>query len=127
MRNAEDLKSALDDIEQLKPKVAEVKAHGASQYNPGWHEALSMESLLITAEAVTKCALSRQESRGAHTRTDYEGERDEWLNYKNEITKGADGEMVLTKVERPEPPPLLKEIAYSAIEDLESGKVGGDA
>jgi len=127
VRNEEDLKSALDDLEQMKPKVANVKAHGASQYNPGWHEALSMESLMITAEAVTKCALSRQESRGAHTRLDYEGERDEWLPYKNEITKGADGEMVLTKVERPEPPALLKEIAYSAIEDLESGKVGADA
>lgn len=127
VRTEEDLKSALDDLEQMKPKVANVKAHGASQYNPGWHEALSMESLMITAEAVTKCALSRQESRGAHTRLDYEGERDEWLPYKNEITKGADGEMVLTKVERPEPPALLKEIAYSAIEDLESGKVGADA
>ena len=126
VRNEQDLTSALDDLASLKRKVKTVKAHGASQYNPGWHEALSMDSMMITAEAVTKCALSRQESRGAHTRVDYEGEREDWLPYKNEITRGADGEMVLTKVKRPEPPKLLKDIAYSNIDDLEAGKVGAD-
>jgi succinate dehydrogenase / fumarate reductase, flavoprotein subunit len=127
VRHEEELKSALDDLEQLKPRVANVKAHGASQYNPGWHEALSMRSMMITAEAVTLCALARKESRGAHTRLDYEGEREEWLPYKNEIRMGADGRMIIEKVERPTPPNRLKEIAYSKIEDLEAGLVGADA
>jgi succinate dehydrogenase / fumarate reductase flavoprotein subunit len=44
-----------------------VKAHGTSQYNAGWHEALDLRSFMISAEAVTKAALIREES-GAHTR-----------------------------------------------------------
>jgi hypothetical protein len=43
------------------------------------------------------------------------------------IRKAPDGTMQLEKVERPEPPAYLKEIAHAKIEDLESGKVGKDA
>jgi succinate dehydrogenase / fumarate reductase flavoprotein subunit len=127
VRNEADLKKAIDFIDALKPKVASVKADGASQYNPGWHEALSIRSLLIVSEAVAKAALMREESRGAHTRTDFEDESEEWLKYNIVIKRASDGEMQVEKVERPAPPPLLKEIAHSKIEDLESGKVGKDA
>jgi succinate dehydrogenase / fumarate reductase, flavoprotein subunit len=127
VRNEADLKNAIDFIDKLKPKVATVKADGASQYNPGWHEALSIRSLLIVSEAVAKAALMREESRGAHTRTDFEDEREEWLKYNIVIKKQSDGEMDVQKVERPAPPDLLKEIAHSKIEDLEAGKVGKDA
>jgi succinate dehydrogenase / fumarate reductase flavoprotein subunit len=107
--------------------VKNVKAHGSSQYNPGWHEALSMKSLVISAEAVARAALMRQESRGAHTRIDYEGERDEWLRYNIVCRAGSNGEMEVEKLERPEPVAYLKEIAHAKIEDLESGKVGSNA
>ena len=48
-----------------------MKAPGAPQYNPGWHEALAMRSLLVTSEAVARCALMREESRGGHFRSDF--------------------------------------------------------
>ena len=38
-----------------------------------------MRSLLITAEAVARAALMREESRGAHTRLDFPGESEEWV------------------------------------------------
>jgi len=104
-----------------------MKATGTSQYNPGWHEALSMRSLLISSEAVARSALIRQESRGAHTRIDYEGEREEWVKYNIVCRKGADGQMEVEKVQRPAPVKYLEEIANAKIEDLESGKVGADA
>jgi succinate dehydrogenase / fumarate reductase flavoprotein subunit len=103
-----------------------MKAPGTSQYNPGWHEALSMKSLLITAEVVARAALMREESRGAHTRNDFPGEREEWVQYNVIIKKGSSG-MEVEKRKRPDPPPLLKEIAHAKIEDLESGKVGQGA
>jgi succinate dehydrogenase / fumarate reductase flavoprotein subunit len=103
-----------------------MKAPGTSQYNPGWHEALSMRSLLITSEIVTRAALTREESRGAHTRNDFPGEREEWVQYNVIIKKGANG-VEVEKRKRPDPPPKLKEIAHAKIEDLESGKVGADA
>jgi succinate dehydrogenase / fumarate reductase flavoprotein subunit len=126
IRTKAELEQALEDLEGLKKEAHTLKAPGASQYNPGWHEALSMQSLLITSEVVTRAALIREESRGAHTRSDFAGEREEWVQYNVIVKKGANG-MEVEKRKRPEPPPKLKEIAHAKIEDLESGKVGGDA
>ncbi|TMA62248.1 MAG: fumarate reductase/succinate dehydrogenase flavoprotein subunit, partial [Deltaproteobacteria bacterium] len=41
------------------------------QYNPGWHTALDLRNLLTVSEAVTRAAIARRESRGAHTRVEY--------------------------------------------------------
>jgi succinate dehydrogenase / fumarate reductase flavoprotein subunit len=127
VREEEDLKKGILGIEELNVRAKNMKAHGTSQYNPGWHEALSMRSMLVTAEAVARAALIRQESRGAHTRVDYEGEREEWVKYNIVSRKGADGNMEVEKVLRPAPAKYLEEIANSKIEDLEAGKVGADA
>jgi succinate dehydrogenase / fumarate reductase flavoprotein subunit len=127
VRTGEELKECLDGLDVLKGKAAKVKAHGASQYNPGWHTAIDLGNLLLVSEAVTKAALMREESRGAHTRNDFPGERDEWLKYNIVISKAADGTMNVEKVERPPAPQLLSDIANAKIEDLESGKVGKDA
>ena len=102
-----------------------MRAPGASQYNPGWHEALAMRSLLITSEAVTRAALMREESRGAHTRLDHPGESPEWVKYNVIIKKGPSG-MEVEKRQRPDGPAHLVAIANAKIEDLEAGKVGGD-
>jgi succinate dehydrogenase / fumarate reductase flavoprotein subunit len=127
VRTEEELQQGIVELEELAGRVKQVKAHGASQYNPGWHEAISLKSMLITSEAVARAALMRKESRGAHTRIDYEGERDEWLRYNIVTRKGRDGTMEIEKVERLPPPQYLHDIGYSKIEDLESGKVGADA
>src|SRR5690606_14972954 len=68
VRTGEELQQGIEKLDALKKKVANVKAHGASQYNPGWHEAIALSSLMITSEAVAKAAHMREESRGAHTR-----------------------------------------------------------
>jgi succinate dehydrogenase / fumarate reductase flavoprotein subunit len=126
VRVKEELEQAIAEIEQLKKEAETLKAPGASQYNPGWHEALAMRSLLITSEAVARCALMREESRGAHTRLDHPGESKEWVQYNCVVKRGADGTMQIEKRRRPEGPPALVEMANAKIEDLESGKVGGD-
>lgn len=124
VRVKEDLEAGIAEVEKLKTEAKTVKAHGAPQFNPGWDEALSLRSLLIMSEAVAKAALMREESRGAHTRIDFENERDEWLRYNVVIKKAADGTMDVRKVERPAAPAHLAAIAHASIEDLESGKVG---
>jgi succinate dehydrogenase / fumarate reductase flavoprotein subunit len=127
VRTGEELQTGIDEIKKLVEEAKTVKAHGASQYNPGWDEALSLRSLLITSQAVAGGALAREESRGAHTRLDFEGERDEWLRYNIVIRKGDDGRMKVEKVERPDPPAELAAIANADIEDLEAGRVGAEA
>ncbi|MCI0651253.1 MAG: fumarate reductase/succinate dehydrogenase flavoprotein subunit [Planctomycetes bacterium] len=119
VRVEDELLRGLQEIERLKRDAAEAKAHASSQFNPGWHEALDLRNLLIVAEAVTRAALLRRESRGAHTRLDYEGERDECLKYNVVVRRGVDGAMDVRQVARPAPPPHLAAIASAKIEDLE--------
>ena len=120
VRTDEDLQKGIDQLEVLKQRYQQVKAEGTSQYNPGWHEALSLRNLLITSEAVAKAALLRTESRGAHTRLDHEGEQDEWLQVNVVISKDNDGSMQVEKVVRSQPPEELKQIAHADLEDLEA-------
>ncbi len=120
IRTKEDLDIGIREIETLKEQYKSVKAKGASQFNPGWHEALSMRNLLITAEAVARAAQLREESRGAHTRADFPDERDEWLQYNIVSRKGSDGKMELHKVARSAPDPELERIAKSTIDNLEA-------
>ncbi|MBN4077626.1 fumarate reductase/succinate dehydrogenase flavoprotein subunit [bacterium AH-315-C20] len=119
VRSKNDLETGIDELEKIKDAYKNVKAKGASQFNPAWHESLGLRNLLITAEAVAKAALMREESRGAHTREDFPGEQDEWLKCNIVTKKGEDGKMQLTKVERPAADEELQRIAKSSIEDLE--------
>jgi succinate dehydrogenase / fumarate reductase flavoprotein subunit len=126
VRKQDELETAIAELEELKVEAKTLKAPGASQYNPGWHEALAMRSLLITSEAVTRAALMREESRGAHTRLDFPGESAEWVKYNVIVKRGADGAMEIEKRPKPEGPAALVAIANAKIEDLEAGKVGAD-
>ncbi len=119
VRTKEELETALEKIEAIKKDAAKVKAAGTSQYNPGWHEALSLQSLIISAEAVTRGALLREESRGGHTRVDFPGESNEWVKYWIVSSKNNDGTMKTEKISRPEAPKELEEIAHAKIEELE--------
>ena len=119
VRSKEKLEQGISGIEAIRDKYQNVKAKGASQFNPGWHEALGLRNLLISGEAVARAALLREESRGAHTREDFPGEQAEWLRYNIISKKGPDGNMELQKLERPEPDNELQRIANSTIEDLE--------
>ncbi|MEE3227864.1 MAG: fumarate reductase/succinate dehydrogenase flavoprotein subunit, partial [Chloroflexota bacterium] len=121
VRTADGLKRAIESLEELKPKLANIYAAGSSQYNPGWNQALSMRPMVMVAEAVARAALIREESRGAHTRLDFEGEHEEWGNINIMICQNTDGSMDARKVGRNSPPDHLAKIAYSSLEDLEGG------
>ena len=120
VRTEADLMQGIEELEILKKEAETVKAPGASQYNPGWHAALSLRGLLTMSEVVAHAALTREESRGAHTRLDYEGERDMWLKVNVVVRKGADGNLEIEQVLRPDPPAHLAAIAYATIEELEA-------
>lgn len=122
VRTAEELKTVVKEFTRLNADAALVYAHGTSQYNAGWHEALDLRNLMITAEAVTRAALLRDESRGGHFRIDHPAEKEEWLKYNIVVKKTATG-MEAKKVERPAAPEELRKIAYAKIEDLEAGKI----
>jgi succinate dehydrogenase / fumarate reductase, flavoprotein subunit len=71
IRAEDELLQALDAIARLKERATKVHVQGNRHFNPGWHLALSLESMLTVSEAIARSALARKESRGGHTRGDY--------------------------------------------------------
>jgi succinate dehydrogenase flavoprotein subunit len=71
IRDRLGLETALAELDKLKVRALETGVTGSREYNPGWHTAIDLRSLLIVSEATARAALERTESRGAHTRSDY--------------------------------------------------------
>jgi succinate dehydrogenase / fumarate reductase, flavoprotein subunit len=78
-------------------------------FNPGWHMAIELKSMLTVSEAVTRSALVREESRGAHSRIDFPDLSPEWGKKNNTIWRDGN-EMGLRQQELPEMPPELKQV-----------------
>ena len=98
VRNAGDMRKALEVIDELRQRAGKVSVIGNREYNPGWHTALDLKFLLIVSEAVARAALERTESRGAHFREDYEDKDEAFGNVNITQHKSADGEMVINRV-----------------------------
>jgi succinate dehydrogenase / fumarate reductase flavoprotein subunit len=65
--------------------------------------------MLVVAEAVTRSAIERKESRGGHTRDDYPG-TDPAFGRVNIVTRRPDGGLTVTQEPLPEVPDELKRI-----------------
>ena len=119
IRKEEDLQAAIKELDEMEGKLDQVKAHGSSQYNPGWHEALSLRSLVITSQLVAMLHYCGKKAGLAIHDLDFEGERKEWSKYNIVSRKGKDGKVEIEKLERGAPDPELERIARSTIEELE--------
>ena len=108
-RCEEDLRRALSEIETLKERAARVRVEGSRLFNPGWHLVWDLHSMLTIAEAVTRSALARRESRGAHSRIDYPALDDAWGKKHNVVVKNA-GTMTLVESPVLEMPDDLKQL-----------------
>ena len=108
-RNEEDLTRALTELDALKTRTAHVHVEGSRLFNPGWHLAQDLRSMLTVSEAVTRSALTRRESRGAHSRIDYPALDDTWGKKHNVVVK-KDGAMTLVETPVPEMPDDLKQL-----------------
>jgi succinate dehydrogenase / fumarate reductase, flavoprotein subunit len=85
-RSAEDLKRGLEEIYELKKRAAGVHVDGSRLFNPGWHLARDLKSMLTVSEAVAMGALERKESRGAHSRIDFPNYDEQWSRLNNIIS-----------------------------------------
>ncbi|HTB58998.1 MAG TPA: FAD-binding protein, partial [Polyangia bacterium] len=91
VRNEGDIRKALEGIQGLKARAAKVASVGNREYNPGWHTALDLASLLACAEAIATSALERKESRGGHFREDYPDKDPNFSTFNHVVRKGAGG------------------------------------
>ncbi len=107
IRTGHELEQALEKIRELKRRAKQTSVEGNCQYNPGWHLAMDLRSLLFVSEAITLAALARKESRGAHTREDYPNADPEYGKVNIVIRMGPDGEPQVSKEPLPQMPPDL--------------------
>jgi succinate dehydrogenase / fumarate reductase flavoprotein subunit len=108
-RDEQDLRQALSELDELKARAARMRVEGSRLFNPGWHLAWDLHSMLTVAEAVTRSALARSESRGAHSRIDYPSLDDAWGKKHNVVVKKA-GTMTLVETPVLEMPDELKQL-----------------
>jgi succinate dehydrogenase / fumarate reductase flavoprotein subunit len=108
-RNEEDLSKGLSEIEKLKRRAANAHVGGSRLFNPGWHLARDLKSMLAVSEAVALTALERKESRGAHSRIDYPNYDEQWAKVNNIIMRDGDS-MRLNQEPIKEMPEDLKQI-----------------
>jgi len=86
-RTEEDLKKAFAELEDLKARAGKASVEGSRLFNPGWHLARELKSMLTVSEAVALSALARTESRGAHSRIDFPNYDPVWEKKHNIIVR----------------------------------------
>ncbi|HWP99216.1 MAG TPA: fumarate reductase/succinate dehydrogenase flavoprotein subunit [Vicinamibacterales bacterium] len=110
VRREDELCEALRRIEELKRRAERAGVSGNREYNPAWHTALDLHSLLVAAEAITRSALARRESRGAHFREDCPGKDEHFGRVNIVVRKGPDGTMTVGEAPIPPMPEELRRI-----------------
>jgi succinate dehydrogenase / fumarate reductase, flavoprotein subunit len=109
VRIKEEMERGLVVLEGLKERARKLKVSGSRHYNPGWHYALDVRSMLVVCEAIIRSALNREESRGGHTRLDFP-DTDDALEHVNTVARQQNGRMVCEYVTRSEMPEDLKKL-----------------
>jgi len=91
LRSGEGLRLALDGLAALREHTGSVRVSGPRAFNLAWQQALDLRNMVLASELIARGALLREESRGAHFRSDFPLTNDAaWL--KNiHLEAGADG------------------------------------
>jgi succinate dehydrogenase / fumarate reductase flavoprotein subunit len=110
IRTEEEIEEALTKLEELKERAKNLVVEGHRQFNPGWHLALDLRSMLLVSECIARAAITRTESRGGHTREDHPAMDAEWRHVLLVCTAASDGGSVdiVRKEQIPVRPDLLE-------------------
>lgn len=71
IRDAQGLTHATNVLKTLEDELLTVGVSAELSFNMAWQEWLNLASLVRVSRAITECALIREESRGAHFRSDF--------------------------------------------------------
>jgi succinate dehydrogenase / fumarate reductase flavoprotein subunit len=109
IRTEGELTKGLAKLDELKERAGRSTAEGNRMYNPGWHLALDLKSMLTVSEAIARAALERKESRGGHTRDDYP-KTDPEFGKVNVVVRMKNGETYVEQTPLDPLPAELREI-----------------
>jgi fumarate reductase flavoprotein subunit len=77
IRDAASLKRAQGGLDALDARLDEVGVEsGDLAYNLTWHDWLNLKNLILVSKSIRCAAMAREDSRGAHFRTDFPHVRD---------------------------------------------------
>jgi len=91
-RSGDSLARAADRLRGLQERFRDVALQDQSRtFNTELTAALELSFMLDVAEAIVHCALRREESRGAHQRTDFPARDDERFLAHSLASRNGDG------------------------------------
>src|SRR6267143_1265275 len=82
LRSHAGLERALAHVMALQPQCADVGAPGGA-FDAAWLDLHDLASMRLVAECITRAALARIESRGAHQRTDFPETSATWERHQH--------------------------------------------
>ena len=115
VRDGPGLQAGLEKILELTTRAKTCGTGGSKSlvFNPGWHTAIDVRSMLVNAEALLRSALERKESRGAHARSDFPTTDDQLAAVNYVIEKTSEGMKVRAEVRPPMPDYLAEAVRHS--------------
>lgn len=89
-RSEKGMKAAIEKVRELKERYQHIKVQDAGRiFNTEMINAWELGCMLEVAEVIAACALNRQESRGGHSREDFQNRDDQnWLKHTLAWKKG---------------------------------------
>ncbi len=93
VRDEREMHHALAELRNLEERANRVAVSGNREYNSGWHTALDLHNLLTVSEIITRAAIERNESRGAHFRADFPSKNDDVGRCNIVVRRNGSGEM----------------------------------
>jgi fumarate reductase flavoprotein subunit len=98
-RNGPSMTKGADALRELQDRVARIGVRDTSRtYNTELVNALELVNLLDIAECILRSGLEREESRGAHQRTDFPARDDERFLAHHLVSRGVDGTAQLERL-----------------------------
>jgi succinate dehydrogenase / fumarate reductase flavoprotein subunit len=115
VRDGPGLAAGLEKIHELAGRATQCGTGGSKTlaFNPGWHTAADLRSMLVNAEALLRSAIERKESRGAHARSDFPKTDDELTSINFVADKTPDGMRVKAEKRPPMPDYLADAVHHS--------------
>ena len=100
VRDAAGLARAADALREMAQQAAAVAVPGADHraFNLTWHDALNLSSLIAVSQAIVRAGQARENSRGAHYRSDFTDAGDLATSTYTRVRQDAAGALALEQV-----------------------------
>jgi len=110
IRTKDELDEAINDLKSYDDRRISCYPGSSRKYNSGWHQALDLKNMVDVSYAATLAAITREESRGGHTRDDFPTPEDDYWGNTLNIIWMEDGEIKIRQEPKEEMRKDLKEV-----------------